>query len=303
MTQIRVAAVQAGSKLFDPETTLERFAQGLRDAKAAGADLAVFPEAFLGGYPKGVDFGARVGSRSAEGRALFQRYYETSFDPDGEWFETACDLVAEAGVYVVTGLIEPDGGTLYCSMATIDPDGEAINWHRKLMPTAMERIIWGFGDGSPTGVVETPMGRISQAICWENYMPLFRAHLYEQKTQLYCVSTVDDRPVWLPSMQMIALEGRCFVISACQFMTRGDVAADTEYSAIQGDAPGTVLINGGSCIVSPLGDVLAAPVFGEPAIVAADIDLGEITRGKFDLDVAGHYGRPDVFHLYVDEGG
>ncbi len=301
MTRLKLAAVQAAPILFDPDATLDRFGAWLRQAAEAGADLVVFPEAFLGGYPKGVDFGARVGSRNPEGRELFQLYFETAFDPAGARFGKVKELVAGAGLHVVTGLMEPVGGTLYCSAAALDPKGEIAGWHRKLMPTAMERIIWGFGGGDTMKVAETEIGRVSMTICWENYMPLYRQHLYNQGAELYCAPTVDDRPVWLPSMQMIALEGRCFVTSACQYMTLADVKAGVAYDAIQGDAPQTVLINGGSCIVSPLGEVLAGPVYGETALVTAEIDKGEITRGKFDLDTAGHYARPDLFDLRVRE--
>lgn len=301
MVKIIATAVQAAPKLFDQAETIERFAHWLGVAKSAGSDLVVFPESFLGGYPKGVDFGVRVGSRDAPGRELFKAYYETSFAPDGEAFNRVRQLVADAGLHVVTGIMEQAGGTLYCSAATIGPDGSVLNWHRKLMPTAMERVIWGFGDGATDKVVGADIGRISMSICWENYMPLHRAHLYKQGTELYTVPTVDDREVWLPSMQMIALEGRCFVISACQYMTRGDVGGDLPYDAVQGNATETVLIGGGSCIVSPMGEVLAEPLRGGAGIVSAEIDTSDIIKGKFDLDGAGHYGRQDIFTLFVDE--
>ncbi|NNL90361.1 MAG: carbon-nitrogen hydrolase family protein [Marinicaulis sp.] len=299
MTKYSVAAVQAAPMLFDPSETIERFAHWLGEAKAAGADLVVFPEAFLGGYPKGVDFGARVGSRNAAGRELFQRYFETSFDRAGDNFDRVRKLVSDAGVNVVVGVIEPAGGTLYCAAATLNRHGEITAWRRKLIPTAMERLIWGVGGGDDLSVANTDTGIVSAAICWENYMPLLRQNFYDQGTEFYCAPTVDDRPVWLPTMQMIALEGRCFVISASQFMTRGDVKDGVEYSAMQGDTDETVLINGGSCIISPLGNVIAEPKFGDAALIVAVIDKGEISRGKFDLDVSGHYARPDIFNLEI----
>ncbi|MEM7006286.1 MAG: carbon-nitrogen hydrolase family protein [Pseudomonadota bacterium] len=299
MTKHRIAAVQAAPKLFDRSETLERFDHWLKQARSEGADLVVFPESFLGGYPKGVDFGARVGSRDEPGRDLFKLYFENAFDPDGEAFSKVRSLVADAGINVVTGLMEPVGDTLHCAAATLNRQGEVVGWRRKLMPTAMERIIWGSGDGATLEVAETDIGRVSATICWENYMPLLRMQHYQQGTQIYAAPTVDDRDVWLPSMQMIALEGRCFVVSACQHMTRGDVAEGVTYDAAQGDAPDTVLIRGGSCIVSPFGDLLAGPVYNTSELVIADIDLSEITRGKFDLDVAGHYARPDIFELKV----
>ncbi len=299
MTQILVAAVQVGSKLFDFKSTLAVFAKSLTSLKKQGIDLAVFPEAFFGGYPKGVDFGARIGSRQPEGRDMFVKYTKGAVERKSPEMRDIQDLVKDAGLNVVLGIIERDGGTLYCASATIGRDGNILAWHRKLMPTAMERIIWGNGDGSTMELANTDIGKVSVAICWENYMPLYRAHLYAQGTQIHCVPTVDDRDIWLPSMQMIALEGRCFVISACQFMTMADVN-DPDFTPVQGTAPETVLINGGSLIISPMGEVLAAPVFGKTAIVTAKIDMDDIIRGKFDLDVSGHYGRPDVFNLAVN---
>ena len=300
MTKIQICAVQAAPVLFDMTATLERFAHWLGQAKDAGADLVVFPETFLGGYPKGVDFGVRVGSRDQAGRELFRRYFETAFARNGDAFQQVQKMVADAGINAVIGLVEPVGDTLHCAAATLNRTGEIIGWRRKLQPTAMERVIWGMGDGSTLDVAETDVGRVSACICWENYMTLLRAHMYAQRTQIYTAPTVDDRTVWAPSMQMIALEGRCFVVSACQYMTRGDVADNVNYDAIQGHAAETVLINGGSTIVSPMGEILAVPVYGESCLVSAEIDLDDIPLGKFDMDNAGHYARPDIFDLNVD---
>lgn len=299
MTKVCAAAVQAGSRMFDLDATVEIFASKLDQAKNAGADLVVFPEAFFGGYPKGADFSARVGMRLPEGRDLFARYFSTALARDSDEIKLILKLVKEAAVNVVVGVIERDGGTLYCAAATVNRAGEIVSWRRKLMPTAMERLIWGFGDGSTMQVANTDIGRVSTAICWENYMPLLRAYLYSQYPQIHCAPTVDDRDVWLPSMQMIALEGRCFVVSACQFMTRADVE-DEMFAPIQGDDPSTILIRGGSCIVSPMGEVLAGPVYSKEETIYAELDLTDIQRGKFDFDVAGHYARPDVFSLSVD---
>jgi len=300
MPQINVAAVQAAPLLFDRKQTLERFEHWLSQAKAAGADLVVFPETFLGGYPKGVDFGARVGSRNPEGRELFRLYFENAFARDGDAFGQVRAMVADAGINAVIGLVEPVGDTLHCAAATLNRAGEIIGWRRKLQPTAMERIIWGMGDGSTLSVAETDIGRVSATICWENYMTLLRAHVFAQRTEIYTAPTVDDRPVWVPSMQMIALEGRCFVVSACQHMTRADVSSDVDYDALQGNTPETVLINGGSVIVSPMGEILADPTYGTSRLVTAELDLNDIPRGKFDMDGAGHYARPDIFDLKVD---
>jgi nitrilase len=178
------------------------------------------------------------------------------------------------------------------------PEGILLGKHRKLMPTALERIVWGFGDGSTLSVVDSAIGRLGSVICWENYMPLLRMAMYAQRIELYCAPTVDDRETWLPTMRTIALEGRCFVLSACQYLTRADCPAS--YSGGQADEQNSVLIRGGSCIIDPLGNVLVPPGFEGEAIRIAELDRRIIARGKYDLDVAGHYARPDVFRLTVD---
>ena len=297
-TTIKAAVVQAAPVLFDTPKTLVRLAELARDAAGKGAELVVFPEAFVGGYPKGLDFGARLGTRSPEGREEFRRYFESAIDLPGPEATRLGEIARDNGIHLVVGIIERDGGTLYCTAVTYAPSGKLISRHRKLMPTAMERLVWGFGDGSTIGVVETALGRIGSVICWENYMPLLRAAMYAQGIELYCAPTVDDRDTWLPTMCTIALEGRCFVISACQYLTRGDGPAD--YAPIQGDDPGTVLIRGGSCIVDPLGNVLVEPDFSGETIQLAELDRRIIARGKYDLDVVGHYARPDIFNLSVD---
>ncbi|QAB01034.1 MULTISPECIES: carbon-nitrogen hydrolase family protein [Agrobacterium tumefaciens complex] len=298
MTIVKAAVVQAAPILFDTPKTIEKLAALTREAAGKGANLVVFPEAFVGGYPKGLDFGARLGTRSPEGREEFRRYFESAIDLPGPEASRIGEVAQDNGVHLVVGIIERDGGTLYCSTLTYAPSGKLLYKHRKLMPTALERLVWGFGDGSTIGVVDTPIGKIGSVICWENYMPLLRAAMYAQGVELYCAPTVDDRDAWLPTMRTIALEGRCFVISACQYFTRGDGPAD--YTPFQGNDPGTVLIRGGSCIVDPLGNVLVEPDFSGETIKIAEIDRRIIARGKYDLDVVGHYARPDVFRLSVD---
>ena len=284
-----VAVVQAGGELFCPDAALEKARALAAQAAQRGARLVVFPEAFVGGYPKGRDFGARVGMRSPEGRKEFRRYFEGAIDVPGPAVDTLGAAAREASVFLVVGVIERSGGTLYCTALFFNPDGELMGKHRKLMPTAMERLVWGFGDGSTLPVFDTAVGKLGAVICWENYMPLLRASMYAKGIQIYCAPTVDDRESWTPTMRHIALEGRCFVLSACQY--------------VRGDDPERPLIRGGSVIVNPLGGVLAGPCYDGECILTADIDLGEIAEGKYDFDVAGHYARPDVFRLLVNEGG
>ncbi|WP_414901723.1 carbon-nitrogen hydrolase family protein [Sphingomonas flavalba] len=299
MTQYKTAVVQSASVPFDPLASAEKAARLVREAAAAGARLAVFPEVFLGGYPKGASFGAPVGLRKPEGRDAFRRYHDGAVDLDGPELAVIAEAAAETGLFVVIGALERDGGTLYCSALFIDGANGLVGKHRKLMPTAAERLIWGFGDGSTLPVFETSLGRIGAVICWENYMPALRLAMYDKGISIYCAPTADDRDSWAATMRHIALEGRCYVLSACQHITRGVFPAD--YECALGDAPDTVLMRGGSLIVSPHGELLAGPDFSGETILYADIDLGEVVRGKYDFDVVGHYARPDVFRLIVDE--
>jgi nitrilase len=299
MSHVRVAVVQAAPVAFEREGTLEKVRALTAEAAGRGARLIVFPEAFVSGYPRGLDFGARVGSRTLEGREWFRRYWESAIDVPGPATEVLGSAARDAGAFLVIGVIERDGGTLYCTVLFFEPGGALLGKHRKLMPTASERLIWGQGDGSTLPVFDTPLGRLGAVICWENYMPMLRMHMYARGIQLYCAPTADDRETWLSTMRHIALEGRCFALGCNQFARRSDYPAD--YPAIQGDDPATVMSRGGSCIIDPLGRILAGPAFDGPTILAADLDRDEIARGKFDFDVAGHYARPDVFRLVVNE--
>jgi nitrilase len=286
---LKVAVAQVGSVLFDTASTLLRVEKLCEEAASAGARLVVFPEALLGGYPKGLDFGTVVGSRTEAGREMFARYFKGAVDCPGFETEMLAEWAQRLALHIVIGVVERDGGTLYCTSLLFSPEG-LVAKHRKLMPTAMERLIWGMGDGSTMQVVETEIGRVGMAICWENYMPLYRQHLYEQGVQMWCAPTVDTREMWRTSMRHIAYEGRCFVLSACQRVVKEDWQEDLR--GVGG------VIEGRSVIVSPFGDVLAEPM-ETTGLAVAEIDFDEIARGKFDLDVAGHYNRPDVFGFGV----
>lgn len=293
------AVVQAAPVPFDRERTLEKLRDLAAHAARRGAKLAVFPEAFVSAYPKGLDFGARLGMRTREGREDFRRYFDSAVDVPGPAVDFLARVARENRLHLVVGVIEREIGTLYCTVLFFAPDGRYLGKHRKLMPTALERLVWGFGDGSTLPVFDTPLGRLGAVICWENYMPLLRTAMYAKNIQLWCAPTADGRRTWIPTMQHVALEGRCFVFSCNQFTRRGDFPAD--YRAVQGDDPDTVISEGGSCIVSPLGEILAGPDYDGECILTAEIDLAEIARGKYDFDVVGHYARPDVFRLVVNE--
>jgi len=298
-TTVRAAVVQAGSIPFDSESCVEKASKLIGEATATGAKVIVFPEAFVGGYPKGLNYGLVVGARDPMGREEFRLYLDAAIDVPGPLTSRLGEAAATHGAYVVIGVIEREGGTCYCTVLFFGPNGDLLGKHRKLMPTALERMIWGFGDGSTLTVVDTPYGRIGSVICWENYMPMLRMAMYSKNVALYCAPTADDRDTWLASMQHVALEGRCFVLSACQFIRKKEFPASVRVSL--GDSSEAVLMRGGSAIISPLGKVLAGPHCEGETILTADLDLKEIGQGKFDFDVVGHYSRPDVFQLLVNE--
>lgn len=296
---VNVAVMQAAPVLFDTPRTLQKLADLAADGARRGAELVVFPEAFVGGYPKGHDFGVRLGIRSPDGRDEFRRYFESAVEIPGPATDMIGSVARRHGIHLVVGLIERAGGTLYCTAAVFGPGGGLLGTHRKLVPTALERVVWGQGDGSTLPVVTTPLGKIGAVICWENYMPLLRTAMYAKGVELYCAVTVDDRETWVPTVRHVALEGRCFVLSACQFLRRADLPPG--YPADHFPASQDVLIRGGSCVVGPLGELLAGPVYGEECVLTATLDRADLARAKFDLDVVGHYARPDVFRLEVNE--
>lgn len=287
----RAAVVQAAPMLFDTSETLRRFETLLAEATSAGAELVVFPEAFVGGYPKGTTFGATVGARTDEGRALFARYRRAAIDIPGPDLDRLRAAVAMHNAYVVVGVIERAGHTLYCTALLIAPDGTLLGHHRKLVPTGTERLMWGQGDASDVAVFDTDLGRIGMAICWENYMPLYRSELYRQGVEIYVAPTVDSRDTWAATMRHIAVEGRCFVLSATQYAVRADYPPDFP------PPDGEPVIRGGSCVADPFGTLLTGPVFDRRDVLVADLDMTLLDGAYLDLDVSGHYARPDLFQL------
>jgi nitrilase len=298
-TKVRVAVVQAAAVPFDTEACVDKAVRLIGEAAATGAKVILFPEAFIPGYPKGLNYGLVVGARDSAGREEFRITLDAAIDVPGPQTQRLGEAAAVHGCYVVMGVIEREGGTCYCTVLFFGPDGRLLGKHRKLMPTALERMIWGFGDGSTLTVVDSPYGRIGSVICWENYMPMLRMAMYSKNVTIYCAPTADDRDTWLSSMQHIALEGRCFVMTACQFIRKKDFPDTVRVSL--GDSPDSVLMRGGSAVISPLGKVLAGPCFDSETILTTVLDLNDIGRGKFDFDVVGHYSRPDVFRLIVNE--
>ena len=297
--KVKVAAVQAAPILFDREATVKKAVQLIDEAASEGSQLVLLPEAFIPAYPRGLSFGMVVGRRSSAGRDLWQRYWENSVDVPGPATEKLGEAAQRANAYVAIGVIEREGGTLYCTLLIFGPDGSLLGKHRKLKPTGSERLIWGEGDGSTLPVFETEIGRLGGLICWENYMPLARMALYSQGVEIYLAPTADSRDSWLATMRHIACEGRCFVLGCNQFVTRDMYPEDLpgyEELASQPD----VMCRGGSVIVSPFGEILAGPLYDREGILCADLDLSEVIRGKLDFDVVGHYARPDIFRLTIN---
>ncbi len=304
LQRFKVAVVQASPVLFNREATIEKTCRLILEAAEKDVKLILFPEAFIPAYPRGLSFGAVVGSRSSEGRRTWQRYWENAVDVPGPAVEIIGEAVREAGVYLAIGVIERDTqfsqGTLYCTLLYFGPDGMLLGKHRKLKPTGSERLIWGEGDGSTLTVLKTELGKIGGLICWENYMPLARMAMYSKGVEVYLAPTADARDTWQITLRHIACEGRCFVLGCNQFVTKEMYPDDLEGLDELDEHP-DVICRGGSAIISPFGEVLAGPLYDKEGILFADLDLAEVARGKFDFDVVGHYARPDVFQLVVNE--
>jgi nitrilase len=202
------------------------------------------------------------------------------------------------------GVIERDSqysrGTLYCTLLYFGPDGQLLGKHRKIMPTAAERLIWGAGDGSTLTTIKTEIGTIGGLICWENYMPLARTFMYSKGVEIYLAPTADARERWNSTLRHISLEGRCFVLGCNQYVTKSMYPADLEGIEDLEEHP-EVICRGGSVIISPLGEMLAGPLYDREGILYADLDLAQVVRSRFDFDAVGHYSRPDIFQLHVDE--
>jgi nitrilase len=296
MSGFRVAVAQTGAvaSTFEAIETVGEFA---RDARERDAELVVFPEAILGGYPRGATFGAVVGDRSPDGRDEFLAYSRRAVCVPGREVDELGAIAAEYGLHLVVGLIERSGTTLYCASVTIDDAGRLVGQRRKLMPTGSERLIWGEGDGSTLVVTETRLGRLATAICWENLMPALRLNFYAQGVDIWCAPTADARDVHVATMRHIAVEGRCFVLCANQFARACDLAPEL---ATAFDNPQAIACRGGSMIIDPFGEILAGPLYNEAGLLVAEVDLNHVVRGRYDFDAAGHYSRPDIFSLSVD---
>ncbi|ANZ77316.1 BA75_05225T0 [Komagataella pastoris] len=297
MTKQVVAALQVGSSPKGTKETLKKILSYEQEVKEKGVKILVLPEAILGGYPKGSNFGTYLGFRLQEGKEEFKRYFKEAIDLDGEEIRELAKFSNRTGAFITAGVIERAGSTLYCTMVYIDPVKGYVGKHRKLQPTGTERLIWGQGDGSTLTTVQTSAGTLGGAICWENFLPLLRQAMYAKGVQVWAAPTVDGRKIWGNCMQTLGYEGRLFVVSAVQFMPP---PKEMGYELKDWDENENC-INGGSLIVDPYGEVLAGPFTGKEGLLHAEIDLDKIIEARFDFDPVGHYARGDVFQLTVNE--
>ncbi len=296
MFQYKVAVVQAAPVLFNKKKTLDKISSLIYEAASHNAELILFPEVIIPGYPRGLSFGTVIGSRSQQGREQFLSYWENAIEIPGPETIALGKLAKQAKAFVVVGVTERDtiSDTLYCTLIYFSPTGELLGKHRKIKPTAAERILWGEGDGHDLNVFDTSHGKIGGLVCWENYMPLARMALYEQGIEIYLAPTADCRDTWQATLSHIAFEGRCFVLGCNQYVTKEQYPISMQ--AELNDQP-SLMCSGGSAIISPMGKTLAGPLFDKEGILYAEIDHREIIKAKMDFDVIGHYSRPDIFEF------
>jgi nitrilase len=299
----RVAVVQHPPVALNRPKTLARGVELLEEAAAGGAKLVSFPETWVPGYPEWV-WRLRPGDDYELSGDIHKRLLENSVDLKAGQLKPIRAAARRLKLTVSIGIHERDGefsrGTLYNSVVLVGPDGEILNRHRKLMPTNPERMVWGTGDATGLRVSDTPSGRVGSLICWENYMPLARFAIFAQGCEIYIAPTWDEGGNWLSTMRHIALEGRCWVLGNGSSMRGKDMPADFPDRKRAFPDLEAWFNPGDSVIVDPSGTVVAGPLHEKHGILYADCDPARAAAAKRTLDVAGHYGRPDIFHLEVN---
>jgi nitrilase len=299
----KIAIVQTPPVFLDREKTIEKAVTLIGEVAAEGAELVVFPETFIPGYPIWM-WRLRPGADMSLTNELYGRLFDNAVNLEGDDLAPLQNAAKEHSVTVVCGMNEREGavsrGTLFNTVVVISADGEIINRHRKLMPTNPERMVHGFGDASGLRVIDTPAGRIGTLLCWENYMPLARYALYAQGVEIYIAPTYDSGDAWIGTMQHIAREGRCWVVGSGFVMRASDIPDDfPEKDELYPD-PDAWINPGDSLVVGPDGKTTAGPLRQEVGVVYADVDLSAVGVARRSLDVAGHYSRPDIFELRVN---
>ena len=297
----KLALVQASPVMFDKDKCVEKIITLIGEAAAKGAELIVFPELFIPGYPYGMTYGFTVGSRSKAGREDWKTYYDNSILVDGPEMQRIVDCVKEHSVYVSVGYSERDAvtATIYNSNVMIAPDGQTMN-HRKLKPTGSERVVWGDADKDFFPVMETPWGPMGNLICWESYMPLARVALYQKGVALYISPNTNDNEEWQNTIRHIAIEGHCFFINADMYFTKDmypkTASGDEEIAKLN-----DIVCRGGSCVIDPYGHAVSETVWDKEEIIYADLDMQKVPASRMEHDVCGHYARPDVLKLSVED--
>lgn len=292
-----IAVVQAAPVLFNKSACLAKALALIEEAAGHGAELIVFPELFIPGYPYGMTFGFTVGSRTEESRRDWKRYYDASILAGGEEAQALAEAAKKHGVYLSIGISERDPvtATLYNSNLMISPEGVIMN-HRKLKPTGSERVVWGDADRDFFPVMDTPWGPMGSMICWESYMPLARCALYQKGVTLYISPNTNDNPEWQDTIRHIAIEGHCYFINCDMFFTKdtypGDLAGADEVRRL----PETVC-RGGSCVIDPSGHAVTDVLWDREGILYAELDMQKVPASRMEHDVCGHYARPDVLKL------
>ena len=292
--KIKVGLVQESPIFFDKSKTIDKLESLTKQYANQGCDLLVFPESFIPGYPRGFSFGAKIGSRTAEGRKLYAEYRDNSIDLKSTDLKRLENIAKSNGIYLVIGVTEKEdaNGSLYCSMLYISPTKGLLGVHRKIKPTGTERIVWNEASGESLVTFQTKLGKLGGLICWENYMPFARMAMYLKGVEIYIAPTADSREVWMATMKHIALEGRCFVLGCNQYFTKS--MYPKKYRQLLENEPEDIC-RGGSIIVSPLGEVLAGPLLNEAGVLVTEIDLDEIPSSKLDFDVVGHLCKKRYF--------
>ena len=296
--KVKVGVVQATPALFDIEKTVQIVIDWIEKGAKEGCDLLLFPESFIPCYPRGLDFDSIVGRRTEKSRDQWLEYWENSLETSSIYVEQIGEAIRKAGIFVALGVTEREsvGGSLHCALLYFDKQGQLIGKHRKLKPTGLERYIWAESDGSTLVSFDTEVGKIGGLICWENYMPLARMSMYQRGVEIYLAPTADSRESWQSTMLHIALEGRCFVLACNQFVRKSDYPE--RFQADLTHEP-DIMSSGGSVIISPLGEVLAGPLWNQERLLTAELDFSTLAKSKLDFDVVGHYSRNDVFKLEV----
>ena len=303
MSTFKIAAVQAAPVFLDREATVAKARELIAEAGRSGARLVVFPETFIPTYP---DWVWRIPPSQHRMLAdIYAQLLEQSVEIPGPVTEELCEAARQAGIYLVMGLNERNAqasnASLYNTLLYINPAGDLLGKHRKLVPTAPERMVWAQGDGSTLEVYDTSLGKLSGLICWENYMPLARYSLYAWGVQIYLAPTWDNGEPWLSTLRHIAKEGRAYVVGCSIAMRKDDIPERFEFKAKYYSEVGEWINEGDSAIVGPDGKLIAGPLNAKEGILYAELDPRQMNGSKWNLDVAGHYARPDVFRLTVSK--